>query len=102
MGLRPAVPSPALLVLYTRRHMPETPRYLVSKARTADANRSLSVLASGRMNPRGLVVTDYLPDGLRLTEEKARWTEILKAGSGATRPCSAPAPPRSSAPSSCC
>ncbi|WP_329437125.1 MFS transporter [Streptomyces sp. NBC_01280] len=73
---------PALLVLYTRRHMPETPRYLVSKARTADANRSLSVLASGRMNPRGLVVTDYLPDGLRLTEEKARWTEILKGRLG--------------------
>jgi MFS family permease len=68
---------PALLVLWSRRHMPETPRYLVTKGRVPAANRSLSVLASGRLNPRNLVVTDYLPDDLRLTEEKVRWTEIL-------------------------
>ncbi|MFE1953957.1 MFS transporter [Streptomyces sp. NPDC059524] len=73
---------PALLVLYTRRHMPETPRYLISKARTADANRALSVLASGKMNPRGLAVTSYLPEGLRLSEEKAQWTEILRGRLG--------------------
>ncbi|MGW2763692.1 MFS transporter [Streptomyces sp. NPDC001275] len=73
---------PALLILYTRRNMPETPRYLVSKARIPAANRSLSVLASGRLNPRGLVVTDYLPDNLQLAEENVRWTEILRGRLG--------------------
>ncbi|WP_445529965.1 MFS transporter [Streptomyces cyslabdanicus] len=73
---------PALLILYTRRHMPETPRYLVSKARIEAANKSLSVLESGRLNPRDLVVTDHLPSDLQLTEEKPRLTEILRGRLG--------------------
>ncbi|MFC6160882.1 MFS transporter [Kribbella jiaozuonensis] len=73
---------PALLVLYTRRHMPETPRYLLSKGRIAEANRSLSVLASDRLNPRGLLVTNYLPENMRLAQADVRWTEILRGRLG--------------------
>ena len=73
---------PALLILYTRRHMPETPRYLMTKARIPAANRSLSVLASGQLNPYNLTVTNYLPDDLQLTKEKVRWTEILRGRLG--------------------
>lgn len=71
---------PALLILYTRRHMPETPRYLVSKGRIPSANRSLSVLASGRLKQqRNFAVTDYLPAEFELAEpEKVRWSEIFR------------------------
>jgi putative MFS transporter len=71
---------PTLLILYTRRHMPETPRYLVAKGRIHDANRSLSVLASGRLSPRNLTVTNYLPEetGTEAVRDKARFREILQ------------------------
>lgn len=37
---------PALLVVFYRRFLPETPRYLLSKGRVAEANLSLSTLTS--------------------------------------------------------
>lgn len=40
---------PALLVLVIRRHVPETPRFLVSRGRIDEANEALTHLASGRL-----------------------------------------------------
>lgn len=53
---------PALLVLYIRRNLPETPRYLMSQHRVGEANASLSMLASKRMGYKNLEVTDYLAE----------------------------------------
>ncbi len=38
---------PALLVVFFRRYLPESPRFLLSKGRIEDANKSLTRLASG-------------------------------------------------------
>jgi putative MFS transporter len=51
---------PALLVLYMRRRLPETPRYLLAQGRVDEANRSLSIVKSGRLNPQGLRVETFL------------------------------------------
>jgi MFS family permease len=56
---------PALIVLYVRRHLPETPRFLVSKGRISEANRALSVLASGHLNAKNLTVTKYLDESAK-------------------------------------
>ncbi|OOP63147.1 MFS transporter [Arthrobacter sp. SRS-W-1-2016] len=42
---------PALLVVLYRRRLPETPRFLLSKGRVEDANRSLAILASDSLRP---------------------------------------------------
>ncbi|WP_371930122.1 MFS transporter [Bradyrhizobium sp. CCGUVB1N3] len=71
---------PALLVVFYRRYIPETPRFLVSVGKLAEANRVLSILASGSLNPRGLEVTHYLTES-NVTNEaapKGAWTGIFK------------------------
>jgi putative MFS transporter len=40
---------PAVLLLFYRRFIPETPRYLIERGRIDDANRTLSLLASNRL-----------------------------------------------------
>jgi len=42
---------PALLVVLYRRRLPETPRFLLSKGRVEEANRSLAILASNSLRP---------------------------------------------------
>lgn len=55
-----ALGVPCLLVVFYRRFVPETPRFLVSKGRIPEANKVLSILASGSLNPKGVHTTDYL------------------------------------------
>jgi len=70
---------PSLLIVFYRRYIPETPRFLVSKNRTAEANKVLSILASGRLNPRKLIITPYLSEGGEpFSGSKIAWTEIFK------------------------
>ncbi|MFJ6562382.1 MFS transporter [Streptomyces sp. NPDC091412] len=54
---------PALLVVFIRRYMPESPRFLLSKGRVDEANAALTVMASGRLTrtPQG-PPTPYLTE----------------------------------------
>ncbi|WP_212567616.1 MULTISPECIES: MFS transporter [unclassified Pseudonocardia] len=58
--------APALLVVVYRRRLPETPRFLLSKGRVDDANRSLAILTSSSLRPpastpSGPLTTDDIP-----------------------------------------
>jgi putative MFS transporter len=53
---------PALLVVLYRRRLPETPRFLLSKGRVEDANRSLAILASNSLKPAANAM-DTAPTG---------------------------------------
>ena len=51
---------PCILVIFYRRFIPETPRFLLSRGKTAEANRVLSILASGSLNPKRTTPYAYL------------------------------------------
>jgi putative MFS transporter len=53
---------PALLVVAFRRYLPESPRFLLAHGRVQEANRALTILASGRLRdrPAPADVTGYL------------------------------------------
>lgn len=51
---------PALIVLYVRRRVPETPRFLAAKGRIEEANRALSALASGTLDPKKITYQEYI------------------------------------------
>ena len=53
---------PAVLVVIYRRYLPESPRFLVSQGRIAEANRALTILASDdiRHRPTPQEVTPFL------------------------------------------
>ncbi|MDV8023606.1 MFS transporter [Rhodococcus sp. IEGM 1330] len=72
---------PAVLVVFFRRYLPESPRFLMSKGRIDDANRSLTRLASGSIsglrNPgptkQFVTAADVLP-----STEKTSYAEVFK------------------------
>ncbi|RVI14078.1 MFS transporter, partial [Sinorhizobium meliloti] len=72
---------PALLVVFYRRFVPETPRFLASKNKIGEANKVLSILASGSLKPRNLVVHEYLTTDHMTDEapEKSDWRELFRA-----------------------
>jgi putative MFS transporter len=73
-----ALAIPALLVVFYRRYVPETPRFLVSRGRIADANRVLSLLASGSLKPAGLVVQPFLTGSeIESRAVQGSWREIF-------------------------
>jgi MFS family permease len=71
---------PALLVVFYRRLVPETPRFLISQNRIADANKVLSLLASGQLTKRDIAVKPYLSEvGMTAsTAGNVSWTEIFR------------------------
>jgi MFS family permease len=74
-----ALAVPSLLIVFYRRLIPETPRFLVSKNRIGEANKVLSILASGKLKNRDIAVQPYLsetgaPD---TAETRVSWTEIF-------------------------
>lgn len=71
---------PALLVVFYRRFVPETPRFLATQGRIDEANRVLSILESGTLRPRNLVVREHLTDdGKQEAPPKSSWTELFRA-----------------------
>jgi MFS family permease len=71
---------PALLVIIYRRYIPETPRFLLSRNRTADVNKVLSLLASGRLRNTKLMIEHYVTEGGAplVGGEKISWMEIFR------------------------
>jgi MFS family permease len=72
---------PALLVVFYRRYVPETPRFLASQNRIAEANKVLSILESGSLRPRNLVVREYLTHDPAQDEapNNNSWKELFRA-----------------------
>ena len=71
---------PAILVVFYRRLVPETPRFLLSQGDVAGANRVLSRLASGRLTGPDLKIEAYIPQTARrdAAPPPARLTEIFR------------------------
>lgn len=75
-----ALALPALLVVFYRRFVPETPRFLASQGRIAEANKVLSILESGTLRPQNLVVREYLTaDPAQEAPSKSAWKELFRA-----------------------
>ncbi len=55
-----ALVLPAIMVVFYRRFVPETPRFLVAQGRVTEANRVLSQLATGSFTTKSYTVTDYV------------------------------------------
>jgi MFS family permease len=74
-----ALAIPSLLIVFYRRLIPETPRYLVSKNRITEANKVLSILASGKLSNKDVAVQPYLSESGTpvAAEAKVSWTEIF-------------------------
>ncbi len=56
---------PAIFVVFYRRFIPETPRFLLSKGRVDEANRVLSGLASGRLGKLRGAPTPYIREAVQ-------------------------------------
>ncbi|HTV67754.1 MAG TPA: MFS transporter [Rhizobiaceae bacterium] len=76
-----ALAIPALLVVFYRRYVPETPRFLASQGRIDEANKVLSILESGSLRPKDLKVTQFLDRELVKDEKPAKsdWRELFRA-----------------------
>lgn len=73
---------PAVLVLFYRRYLPETPRYLLSRGKVDDANRVLTVLASGRLHSGPDNPTEFIPREVAadMRPEKVRLVDVFRGG----------------------
>ena len=73
--------APALLVLFYRRYLPESPRYLASKGRFDEANEVLSRIESGRLSGPLTFTNQYFPKEITRSEniQKPRISEVLRA-----------------------
>lgn len=60
---------PALFIVFYRRYIPETPRYLLSKGRVDEVNRVLSMLAAGKLANGRFDVHPYLGEDTQAQEQ---------------------------------
>ena len=72
---------PAFLVVFFRRYVPETPRFLASQGKIKEANKVLSILASGTLRPKNLKVTEYLTvdENEKPASTKGNWKELFQS-----------------------
>ncbi|MDK3023774.1 MFS transporter [Cupriavidus taiwanensis] len=75
---------PAFFVVFYRRFIPETPRFLLSKGRVDEANRVLSVLASGKLGKLDGEPTPYIKAAMQdeAPRAKVRLSDIFKGRLG--------------------
>lgn len=75
---------PALFIVFYRRFIPETPRYLLSKGRVDEANRVLSMLASGKLAHAEFPVHAYITAGAHESAQPAAgrqsFADIFRGG----------------------
>ncbi|MFP3390844.1 MFS transporter [Brevibacillus sp. SIMBA_040] len=71
---------PAILIVFFRRYLPESPRYLLAQGKVDEANRVLSILASGKLATKNLTVTPYLSadDRVELKRKKVPFGDIFR------------------------
>ncbi|MFZ2005151.1 MAG: MFS transporter [Stellaceae bacterium] len=75
-----ALVLPAILVVFYRRFVPETPRFLLSRGDVAGANRALSRLASGRLTAPQVETETFIPESAQrdAVAPRASLTEIFR------------------------
>lgn len=75
---------PAFFVVFYRRFIPETPRFLLSKGRVDEANRVLSILASGRLGKLAGEPTPYIKASAQdgAPRAKVRLSDVFKGRLG--------------------
>jgi MFS family permease len=74
---------PAVFIVFYRRYVPETPRYLLSQGKIEEANQVLSMLACGKLANGTYPVTDYITTGTEKKNtfvEKPRLADIFSNG----------------------
>ena len=75
---------PALFIVFYRRFIPETPRYLLSKGRVDEANRVLSMLASGKLAtaafPGHAYITASRDDQAPTSVRRNSFADIFRGG----------------------
>jgi len=75
---------PALFIVFYRRYIPETPRYLLAKGRVDEANRVLSMLASGKLANAQFPVHAYITADADAAAQAAgprqSFADIFRAG----------------------
>ncbi|MEW1983832.1 MFS transporter [Pseudarthrobacter oxydans] len=71
---------PALLVMFFRRYVPETPRFLASQGRLDEANMVITRLASGKLSGRIDDPEAYITavPGPAVIESKGHWKDALR------------------------
>lgn len=76
---------PAVFIVFYRRYVPETPRFLLSKGRIDEANRVLSMLASGCLANGQFKVHRYITanaEAVAPTLAKVSFLDIFRNGYG--------------------
>lgn len=75
---------PVFLIVFYRRFIPESPRFLFYKGKVKEANRSLSVYASGYLRHKHLKTTNYLQDEdvnkATAMNKKTKASDIFRGG----------------------
>lgn len=72
-----ALVLPALFIVFYRRYVPETPRYLLSQGRVDEANRVLSMLAAGQLANGRFPLQSYIDASAEATAAPVARTSFL-------------------------